>query len=105
MPILNCTVTNCNYNRDRMCRKDSINVEGNAAEEKAATACGSFKEETDSYTNSCGCSIEPEAKTGIICSAEKCTYNENTYCTAGHVDIEGCNARCSKETMCASFCK
>lgn len=105
MPILNCTVTNCNYNKDRMCCKEQINVEGNAAEDKTSTACGSFKEGTDTYSNTCKCSSEPERKTGIACEAEKCTYNDNKNCTAGHVEIEGCNAKCCSETMCASFYK
>lgn len=106
MPILDCAVTNCYYNKDRLCCRGSINVEGNTAEVKDATACGSFKEVSgESFTNSCKCSDSPEKKSDIDCAAEKCTYNDNCKCTAGHVQIQGCDATSKTETMCASFCK
>lgn len=106
MPELNCMVTNCYYNKERLCCRGAINVEGDTAEVKDATACGSFRERSsDSFSNSCKCEEPPENRSDIDCSAEKCTYNTNCKCHAPNVEIQGQNATCTTETMCASFCK
>ena len=106
MPVLNCNVQTCYYNKEKMCCRDEINVEGNTAEKSEATSCGSFEEKAQGkYTNSCGCSAQPEDKLAIDCQAEKCVYNSSHKCTAGNVQINGVSATTSNETNCASFAK
>lgn len=106
MPILNCTVSNCYYNKEKLCCLDSINVEGNTAEVSDGTACGSFREKVDgNFTSSCKCEGSPEKKASIDCQAEKCTYNDSCKCTAGSIEIKGNDAASCMDTKCASFCK
>lgn len=43
----------------------------------------------------------------ICCNVENCVYNENCNCTAKNVQVGpqfcSCTARCSDETICATF--
>lgn len=104
MPILNCTVGNCHYNKDNLCCLDGIKVEGEDANVANATACGSFKERSkDSYTNSaenCGC---PSSTSVIDCKAVNCTYNDECKCRAGQIHVSGPNAHESCDTECSTF--
>lgn len=104
MPVLSCNVKNCYYNKEEMCCREGINVEGNTAEKSEATSCGSFKEKLEgNFKNSCKCGMEPDDKLTIDCEAEKCVYNSSHKCTAGNVKINGVTATSVRETNCASF--
>lgn len=104
MPVLDCSVTNCYYNKEKMCCRGGINVEGEDAEVKDATACGSFRErKDDGYSNNCKCEEPPEQRSDIDCEAEKCMFNQECKCMADHIQIHGSGATCTSETMCASF--
>lgn len=39
----------------------------------------------------------------LVCSAQKCTYNDNMYCSKGEIEVGGDEADTSEETCCASF--
>lgn len=106
MPILDCSVRNCFYNKENKCCLDGIKVEGTAAEISSATACGSFKEKMgDRLTNNCSCSDEPTTHSSVDCLAENCVFNERYVCHADHIGIEGSNACKCEDTECASFRK
>ena len=55
MPLLNCTVKNCLYNKDEYCAKGNILVDGRTAKMSEGTSCKSFVEKRESASNSCGC--------------------------------------------------
>ena len=101
MAELKCTVTNCGYNKDKLCCKGDITVGGKSACTTDETCCESFREKkADSYSNA----MDNPCKTiSIDCEAVKCIYNTNYRCQASHVDIKGSNADKSMETICATF--
>ena len=52
MTILKCSAHNCYYNKDSLCSKGAINVEGADARYADDTACESFRDQKeDSATN------------------------------------------------------
>lgn len=102
MPVLDCSVRTCYYNKENSCCLDAIKVEGTTAEVSSATECSSFKERTgESLTN--GCCGSPSCKLSVDCMAEKCMFNSGHSCTAKHIDISGRNAHRSEDTECDSF--
>lgn len=105
MTKLNCTVTSCVHNCEKLCNLGSIKVEGNSADVSDATSCASFKErKSDSYSNETG--KKPSHNSVIECMAHKCVYNEDCNCTATHIDVAGDGANNFSETRCATFtCK
>lgn len=103
MAELQCIVENCAYNRETYCCKGDIMVGGKHADSEDDTCCESFaqrREGMDSYTSSL---FHPSKVISIDCEAANCTYNNNYKCLADHVDIKGCGASDSKETLCSTF--
>lgn len=104
MTKLDCTVTNCYYNKDKLCCLDSIKVEGTTAEVSEGTACASFRDsKKDTFYNSCTCNDRPKDILDIVCAAEKCVYNESCNCTADSIHVAGDKACDCRETKCATF--
>ena len=105
MTRLDCSVTSCSYNENRMCKRDNITVGGHAAIKPSETACESFSPRgTNTMTNLDGKGPSPE--TNIACNAVTCRYNDNKKCTAEHIQIAGIKAMASGETECGTFqCK
>lgn len=104
MPVLDCSVRSCYYNKENKCCLDGIHVEGHTAEKSIHTACGSFRAgDKDNYSNSCGCDRAPRNQADIKCDAVKCEFNECEKCTAKHIGIAGDGAKTSRETECSSF--
>lgn len=104
MPILDCSVDTCYYNKSRRCCRDEIQVEGKDAMSCNATACGSFKETiTDRVSSSCHCDEGPETTLGVECEAQNCIFNDACVCYAEHIGIAGKGAEHYTETECGSF--
>ena len=102
MPILNCSVKPCNYNRDGMCCLRSIDVSGGMKSDN--TCCASFSP-SSSVSNSV-CSSNPTKHTDIKCMAKDCNYNKALKCTAEKVAIRECaDCRCTScsDTKCDTF--
>lgn len=104
MTNLDCSVTNCTYNKNDCCCREGIHVEGTSAKITEDTCCKSFEERR---SGSCCNSVDTASKpTDVSCEAENCIYNEDCRCDAEHIGIAGRNACCCSETECASFrCK
>lgn len=104
MTNLDCSVTNCTYNKENACTLDSIRVQGANAKVTEDTCCESFVERK----KGCMCNAVETAKkpTDVICEATSCIYNEECRCDAEHIGIAGRDACCCTQTECASFrCK
>lgn len=100
MTKLKCSVETCKYNDGHLCAKGDIMIGGKSAVAPNETRCESFKERTDSASNTVG-SADTNIEVG--CQAEKCVFNEGCKCSAGEIGIAGNNACVSAETECASF--
>ncbi len=100
MTRLKCSVKNCMYNEDKLCAKSDIMVGGQDASKPNETRCDSFRERTDSMTNSVG---QAREETSVGCHAQNCRFNQDCKCHADEIGIAGSNACCCSETECASF--
>lgn len=102
MPLLDCSVHKCAYNKDCLCSKHEIKVDGETATTSDKTCCQSFKEANcNNATNST--SNIASRSTGVACDAVKCLYNDNHYCSANQIGIVGANATNAESTECATF--
>ncbi len=81
MPLLNCTVKNCLYNKEEYCAKGDILEDGRTAKKTEGTSCKRFVERRESASNSCGCgSATPHIQEE--CKACECTFNKEERCDA-----------------------
>lgn len=104
MPVLDCSVKSCYYNKESKCCLDGIHVEGHQANQSSMTACGSFRPMMkDQYTDACKCETNPTRDANVRCEAVKCMFNEGDRCKASHIGITGGDAKDMRETECASF--
>ena len=102
MTRLDCSVTSCSYNENRLCKRENITVGGKEAKKASETVCESFYPKgTNTMTNldSKGASAE----TNIACNAITCMYNEDKKCKASQIQIAGMKAMTSGETECGTF--
>lgn len=103
MTLLDCTVVNCTYNKDKSCKRNDINVIGKDAHTSSETCCGSFAPKDAG----CGCGVNSAANvhkdTHVGCEATECIYNESRKCSAKHIGIAGGHADKVQETECGSF--
>lgn len=98
-----CTVTECSHNSDRCCCKSEILVDANPKDACSCgcTYCASFDHASyDSFKNSME---TPDPALKIGCNAIQCIYNEDNYCQAKSVAINGMNAESGNHTECATF--
>ena len=102
MTKLDCTVTNCSYNENKLCKRDNITVGGQTAIKPSETVCESFYPRGTNTMTSLD-SKGPKQETNIACNAVTCVYNEGKKCTAEHIQIAGVKAVTSGETECGSF--
>ena len=106
MTLLKCSAHNCYYNKDSLCSKGSILVEGAEARYADDTACESFRSQDEcsaknTMDSGCGCET-----INIDCKAHNCTYNEHCKSTAASINVSGDNARRCCDTKCDTFdCK
>ena len=77
MTSLKCSAHNCCYNKNSLCSRGAISVEGADARYADDTACESFRDQEEcavknSADPGCGCET-----INIDCKAHNCTYNEH----------------------------
>ncbi|MCI8891652.1 MAG: DUF1540 domain-containing protein [Eubacterium sp.] len=103
MPRLECSVTNCRYNKEHGCIRENISVGGAGASSTSETCCDSFEERRgDSFMNSVK---EPSERVNIRCEAKKCVHNDDCSCQADGIDVGGSNACRCEQTACGTFCR
>ena len=103
MTSLKCAAHNCCYNKNSLCSRGAISVEGADARYADDTACESFRDQEEcAVKNSadpcCGCET-----INIDCKAHNCTYNEHCKCTAASINVSGDNAHRCCDTKCDTF--
>lgn len=95
-----CTVSNCYFNKREGCTAPKLHVDGEKAHESRFTCCDTFIEQKPGVRSSVN---EPKADTSIYCNAVKCVYNDNEYCDASRIVVNGKNAQNPEETCCSTF--
>lgn len=105
MTKLGCSVENCAYNANKMCKRENITVDGPEAKKPSETACKSFMAKGTNTLNSLSCSCVAK-ETNVACDAVTCKYNQKNKCTAEEIAIAGVHAMTNGETECGTFaCK
>lgn len=104
MPLLDCNVKHCYYNKENRCCLENIEVGGSNAKVSDETACNSFRHVNEGSPSNCHCDSSPENSLKVDCQAVDCTFNDSCICNAKHISINGQNAKHTQETECASFC-
>ena len=101
MTELKCTAKHCIHNADSYCCKGEILVEGSDAIIQEETFCDSF----DERRNGAYCNVEehPSRQLEVHCDAISCIYNQDRFCHAARIEIQGPSARTNERTECASF--
>lgn len=95
-----CTVSNCYFNKKEGCTAPTLEVDGKEAKESRHTCCDTFIEQKPGVKSSVN---EPRNETEISCKAVKCVYNNDEYCNAFRIVINGKNAQYPEETCCSTF--
>ncbi len=105
MTNLQCGVTNCLTNKNNLCCRNDIHVEGPSAQHSGDTCCNNFVERSASgFTNSTADSTA-YAATKVACAATDCSHNNQNYCAASSISISGSGAANRSQTQCDSFSK
>lgn len=105
MTKLGCDVSTCTYNRDHLCCRNSILVDGRKASQSRQTLCSSFAANEHNMSNSSACCF-PESETDVSCKAARCVFNADGICSAREIKISACGSSCPEcagETSCESF--
>ena len=104
MNNLNCNVQNCVNNKDNLCARSSIKVDGCKATSDRETCCASYGNRGTSYENAVSTNMNAVPETDITCDVKNCSYNSgNDRCTASSVSVRGNGASNSRETQCSTF--
>lgn len=101
MPILDCSVNSCTYNKEDFCCRGNINVAGNDAQTSETTCCSSFSEKREGSFSNCNQECTPTMN--ILCEAQNCVFNNSQSCSADHIGISGGAAHEMNQTECSSF--
>lgn len=101
MPILDCSVNKCVYNKEDYCCRGNITVGGEEANKSESTCCSSFQEQREGSFSNRNQNYSP--KINVACDAKNCVFNESKKCSADHIGISGSSAHAVEETECSSF--
>ena len=103
MTRLTCNATNCASNRNNLCCRPTIKVQGQEAKTPCDTRCESFSEKGCGEASNSVCFENGNPSLEVKCTAKNCIYNRNGNCKAEGIHINGAGARTLSETECSSF--
>jgi len=103
MPRINCDVTNCSHNDERICYANIINVGGKSARSDSDTCCVSFLDSAVYSNLSNNINQKGSPCFGIGCNVHTCVYNSNNLCEADSIHVNGNNVNLYTETNCETF--
>ena len=103
MSKINCNVTNCSHNDERVCYANIINVSGGNAREETDTSCASFLDSLVYSQLNNNVNVPGHSCSAITCTVGSCDYNSNKLCKADSIKVNGNNANLYSETNCSTF--
>ncbi len=106
MPIVNCTVHDCSYNKGSKCKRSGIGIFRDSYYETNDTVCGNFKPSNKSnLLTEISTEFMGYPATRVKCTAETCKYNKEMKCTAKNLEISSLSSKTltGSETFCSSF--
>lgn len=103
MARVNCGVSSCSYNKERICYADSVNIGGKGATKRESTCCGSFLDHQH-YSNLAEHTSNRGSAELITCQVDTCAYNAKQECRLTDIEVGGSReASIYTETRCQSF--
>jgi uncharacterized protein DUF1540 len=103
MVKINCDVTNCSHNNNKVCFANLINIGGKNAKKDCNTCCGSFLDEKNYSKLTNNINDMSNQCTSLTCNVVSCAYNSNNLCTADTIQVSGKNPNLYTETYCSTF--
>lgn len=103
MARINCSVTNCSHNNERICYANVINVGGKSARKDSETSCGSFLDSAHYSDLTNNINQEGSDCRAITCNVGTCTYNADNICHADSIQVSGENVNIYTEANCITF--
>lgn len=114
MPKLKCKVEQCAHNKDGLCAKNYIDVDGPEANNKKETCCKSYLfKDVDTFDYEFATmDASPTLQTEVYCDAIKCVYEKGQRCYADRIEISNVNEKTPAEyqkshksgvTQCKTF--
>ena len=103
MTRLTCNASNCASNKNNLCCRPAIKVQGQQAQKPCDTRCQSFTEKGKGELSNSTHVEEPNSSLEVKCTAMNCVFNREGSCNAKDIHINGAGARTFSETECSSF--
>lgn len=110
MPKIKCEVSQCKYNNDSSCLKNTIDIDGIDSKCKSDTYCSSFEyKEKSSFNYEFATLGKKESpKTEVYCDVVQCVFEKGQKCYADKIEIKNLpnkNAQLSNSliTHCYTF--
>lgn len=103
MPRISCSVKSCSHNHSGICRAEILNVEGRNAYITESTCCETYYNK-DGLSNSVHGEVGEGDTKEILCSANTCSYNEESRCILAEIEVSALTeVESYRETDCISF--
>ena len=102
MTKLTCNAVHCASNKNNLCCRPAIKVQGQQAQMPCDTRCQSFVDKGHEMSNNTH-QDDPNTSLEVKCTAMNCIFNQNGDCQAKDIHINGAGARTYSETECSSF--
>lgn len=103
MTRLTCNATNCASNKNNLCCRPAIKVQGQQAKMPCNTRCQSFSEKGSGEISNATHFDSGNPSLEVKCTAKNCIFNRDGDCKAEGIHINGAGARTYSETECSSF--
>ena len=103
MTRLTCNASNCASNKNNLCCRPAIKVQGQQAKMPCDTRCQSFSEKGSGEISNATHFDSGNPSLEVKCTAKNCIFNRDGDCKAEGIHINGAGARTYSETECSSF--
>ena len=90
MPKLKCSVEQCAFNQNSLCRKSNIDIDGPLSKTKKETSCKNYiYKDVDTLNYEFAKFDEtPSAHTEVFCDAVNCVFEKDQKCYADKIEIK-----------------
>ncbi len=106
MPIVNCSVSDCSYNKGKKCKRSGIGIFKDSYYDTNDTVCGNFKpSDRSNLLNEIATEFMGYPSTRVKCTADTCRHNKDMKCEAKNLEVAALSSKTliGSETFCASF--
>lgn len=104
MTEIRCTVTDCSYKQNYLCKKTSVKITGKKAKDSDDTYCDSYKKTKVGFLEEFANELLMTNKSKITCDISSCSFFSDNKCSKSEIDVRQQNNTYSEyKTTCSSF--